>query len=50
MSEDLEFKINESRYNMLKKRGKMPTFTDWMLEAAAEKLNREEKDSRFGYK
>lgn len=35
--------IDESRKELEAKRGKEPSFTDWILEAAAEKLAREKK-------
>lgn len=41
MDEALESRINVSRESMRPQRGRTPTFTEWMLEAAAEKLKRE---------
>lgn len=46
MNEDFEKKINQSRERLRSQRGRIPTFTDWMLEAAAEKLARESKQAR----
>lgn len=40
--EQMEREIERSRANMAIDRGRVPSFTDWMLEAAAEKLKREE--------
>lgn len=36
-------RIDESRKKLEETRGKAPSFTDWILEAAAEKLEREKK-------
>lgn len=38
---DLVDRIDESRGNMREFRGVKPTFTTWVIEALAEKLNRE---------
>jgi hypothetical protein len=37
--------IDKSMEKMKLARGKKPSFTDWMLEAAAEKLARENKQA-----
>ena len=40
--EELARKIDESRATMAMIRGKKPSFSDWIIEAAAEKLKREQ--------
>jgi hypothetical protein len=40
---ELAERIDKSMEKMKQARGKKPSFTDWMVEAAAEKLAREDK-------
>lgn len=42
---ELVAQIDKSMEKMKLARGKKPSFTDWMLEAAAEKLARENKQA-----